>query len=76
MKKMGLRESPWGTPMLVMKGSEISVPIHILNFTSSMRIFIMCSSSGGRNSVSISTRFLLLTVSKAFDISNMSSVTL
>ena len=75
MRKMGLRQSPWGTPMLV-KGSETSVPILILNFTSSMRIFIMCSSSGGRNSLNISIRFLLLTVSKAFDISNMSSVTL
>jgi len=62
--------------MLVMKGSEISVPILILKFTSSMRIFIMCISSGGRNSLSISTRFLLLTLLKAFDISNMSSVTL
>ena len=74
MKRIGLKQSPCGTPMLVSISFSIFVHTFTWSVTFPTKSLIMCSSSSSRTSFRISNGSLFLTVSKALNMSNSRSV--
>ena len=71
IKNIGDRQSPRGTPVFVVKAFPHVLPHHTIKFTSSIKIFIMWSSSFCNIFSKSDISVFLLTVSNAFDMSTI-----